>query len=532
VSISALIQGCAPGALLAIALPRAATLAGEAARSGGAMTRRLATHLVSGAPFDAPVATSGDFDGFVFVSAGEAWQAPNKANPAYPGYALSVPAVDEFLASGTGGPNGSVVITVTCDPYFMTNFDLGYAANQSDFAWALNCADENVGCFGASEPTLRRSFFTAIATDGDASLDARMQRLYATALAHVPAAPSWTKEIAITDYDYFSPLPPSPNGFDADMDALAAAIPLERRNTVAVCVHGWYGLIGQYTLSTMNSTQLLDSWVVFPDGANYVNPVTKQPMGPIPMTKSLIHARIDKARSLGFRTLLYFSDGINSCEGVPFWREQSELTTYAGTAPWKGPDSTGRLFVRNPLHPSTITQVTNYVAGLLDEYGSSIDGLVWDETFEMAHNQVGVAGSAPGYASLGMLRLIESVARQLHASPACKECVLLVAGCMFAASIPSALVTDGTYEDVGLNTAAAPYGTLPNYRNALWECGWDDVSARGNEAVMARFNIPVGVSNGWGDFRGFANLTSDVQAYFVGLSLNHSAQSGPRFPPS
>jgi hypothetical protein len=151
----------------------------------------------------------------------------------------------------------------------------------------------------------------------------------------------------------------------------------------------------------------------------------------------------------------------------------------------------------------------------------------------MENGQVGVAGSAPGYAGLGTLRLVEAVAGIVHASVACRECVLLVAGCMQQTSMPSALVADGTYEDVGLNTAAAPYGVLPNYRNALWECGWNDVSHLRNEVVFVRYNVPVGISNGWGDCIGFANMTAAQQDYFVSLTLNnHSAASGPRFPAS
>lgn len=531
VTLSTLVAGCAPGAFLAAALPRAATLAGEAARSGGALARRLSTHLISGAPFDAPSATAGEYDGLVFVSAGAYWMPPNR-NYSELGYLLSVPAVDEYLSSaaaGGGAASAPVVLTTACDPYQLTNFELGYALNQSRFAWAWDCSDANVACF-LSDPAPRRSFYTAIADNGDASVGARMQRLYATALAHVPAAPAWTKAIALTDYDYWSPLPPSPNGFEADMDALAAKIPLAARGTVAVCIHGWYGLIGQYTLASPNGTALLDSWTIFPSGADYTNPVTKLPVGPIPMTKAGVHQRIDKARSLGFRVLLYFSDGLNSCEGVPFWREQAQLTTYS-RGEWKGPDSTGRLFARNPLHASTVREVTNLARGILDEYGATIDGLVWDETFEMENDQVGVAGSAPGYAGLGMLRLVEAVAGIVHSSALCTQCVLLVAGCMRQMSVPTALVADGTYEDTALNAASAPYGVLPNFCNALWECGWNDITGMRNEDALVAFNVPVGISNGWVDFVGFANMTAAQQDFFVALALhNHSAASGPRFP--
>jgi len=529
VSLSALVDGCAPGDFLAIALPRAITLAGEASRSGGMFERHLSTHLISGEALDVASATSGTYNNVVFVSAGARWRAPDKNAPESP-YLFSVPAMDEYLASTSKGENSNLVLTTLCDPYHLTNFELGYASNQSRWSFALNCSDVNIGCF-MDEPILKRSFYTTIADTGDISVDARMQRLYATALAHIPPAPSWTKEIALTDYDYFSPLPPSINGFEADMDALAAKIPIDKRGSVAVCIHGWYGLIGQYTLATINGTALLDTWTVFPDGAGYMNKVTKLPMGPITMTKQGIHQRINKAKGYGFRVLLYFADGLNSCEGVPFWQDQVELTTYSG-GEWKGPDSIGRLFARNPLHPRTFQEFTNLATGILIEYGKSIDGLVWDETFELVNDQPGVAESAPGYAGKGMMKLIEAVASIVHTSTLCTQCVLLVAGCMVQMSMPNALLSDGTYEDVGLNVAAAPYGVLPNWRNALWECGWNDVSSipEKREEGMVEFNVPVGISNGWVDYVGFANMTEEEKDYFVGLALmNHTNRTGPRW---
>jgi hypothetical protein len=307
---------------LAIALPRAITLAGEASKSNGLFERHLSTHLISGETLDVATATSGTYNNVVFVSAGASWRAPDKNSPASP-YLLSVPSMDEYLYSTSSSTIGKTVLTTLCDPYHLTNFELGYTSNQSRWSFALNCSDVNIGCF-IDEPILQRSFYTTLSDRGDISVDSRMQRLYLTALKHIPAAPSWTKEIALTDYDYFSPLPPSLNGFEADMDALALKIPIEKRGSVAVCIHGWYGLIGQYTLASMNDTTLIDSWIVFPDGADYINKVTKLPMGPINMTKQGVHQRINKAKEYGFRVLLYFADGLNTCEGVPYWQEQIE----------------------------------------------------------------------------------------------------------------------------------------------------------------------------------------------------------------
>jgi hypothetical protein len=528
VSLAPHLPGCAPSSFFAAALPRSVTLAPMAARDG--LTRRVATHLQSGAPFDFDVATSGEYNGVVFVSAGTFWKGVNKSVPAYPNFAMSVPLLDEYLE---GAAAGTPRLTVTADPYFFTNFDVGYAAQQTQWGWAFACDNPNIGCFSDRSSEVRQ-FYTILATDNDTSLDARMQKFYATSLAHIPPAPQWTQAVRFTNYDYFSPLPPSPNGWDADVDALAPFVSAEDRGKVVFTLHGHYGLIGQYALADPSSSALMSNWTVFPDGENYINEVTGAPVGPINVTLDTIHARIAKAKQAGFRVIFYFADGLNTCEGVaePFLSAQKILTTYKG-GEWKGPDSLGKLSALNPLHPATWTQYSNYMQGILDEFGDTIDGFVWDETFELLHDQEGTQ-EARGYAARGLMELIQSLTTQVHAHPKCAgRCVFLVAGCLH--EMPHALVSDGTWEDTGLNPASAPFGTLLNYRNVLWECAWLDVSRGYNERtqttdVMVSYNIPSSVTNGWGDFRGFANMTLPMQQYFTGLMSNHTDDEGPRFP--
>lgn len=533
--------GCTPLSFLGVVLPRPLTLASTcagstqapgAARASG-WQRHMTSHYRSGEAFDFAVATSGDYNGVTFVSAGEAWMAPGKQNPAFPGFELSVPVVDEYCSPSPGqGPPPAVLLSLLSDPLFFTNFDTGYAPGQTHWAWAYNCSHPDIGCF-QDRPVEQREFWTVVATDGDTSLEARMEKLHATALAWQLPTPSWVHTIALTSYDYFTPLPPSPNGWDADVDALAAAVPLANRSTVVLCIHGWYGTLGQYTLIEPNGTALQDSWIVFPSGAQYTNGRTGLPMGPIPVTKDIIHARINKAKAAGFRVVMYFADGMNTCEGMSFFSQQAILSTYHGYI-WVGPDSSGPMHILNPLHSSTTTQYKNYLAGLLDEYGSSIDGFVWDETFELSHNTPGQHGQASGYAARAWLELVQQLTAQVHAHPACAgRCVFTVAPCL--AEMPTALFSDGTYEDTGLNPAAAPVGVLPNWKKALWECGWDSISkgyVQGNvtEVPLVEYNIPAGIGNGWGDFIGFGNMTEEQQQWFVGLMERHDPSRGAGFP--
>jgi hypothetical protein len=549
-------SSCPPAQFFGVVLPRALSLRQAAAAAGG-LSRHVTTHLRGGTPFDAAVPTSGEASGFVAVSAGEPWEPPDKPTNAYPDWALSVPAVDEYL-NGTVGAAAAVDgaaaaaaaaaggyapptapyspldlrLTSTVDVYYLTSINVGYAPYQSGFAFAYNCSDPNLGCY-SDRPAEARSFWTVIATDGDAGLPALMAKFQGTATSHIPFPPAWTREIALTNYDYFTPVQ-GPNGWDADVDALSALLPAANRSSVLFCVHGYYGTIGWYALASMNgSSALVDEWTIFPNGAAYENPVTQTPVGPINGSKALVHARIQKAKAAGFRVLMYFADGLNTCTGSPLYPEQDILTTYHGYE-WVGPDSTGTMKLLNPLAPSTVAFYRNYLQGLLDEYGAEIDGFVWDETFELDTSSPGVAGAFPGYAARAWMELVESLVAQTHAHPNCAgRCVFVVAPCQY--EMPTQLVADGTYEDTGLDPRAASYGVLPNWGKVLWECGWASVSrgyvdGNATEGVFAAFNIPAGIGNGWGDFRGFANMTAPEQAWFIELMSRHDPTRAADFP--
>lgn len=105
-------------------------------------------------------------------------------------------------------------------------------------------------------------------------------------------------------------------------------------------------------------------------------------MGPIPVSKATIHARIKDAKNAGIRVLLYFADGLNTCTGVDFYADQCVLSNYHEPL-WTGPDTLGTVHILNPLSEKTRNQYKMYLTALLDEYGAEIDGFVWDETYQL-----------------------------------------------------------------------------------------------------------------------------------------------------
>ena len=324
-----------PNRTLGFLVPRAATLRGVEQARG-------ATRSASGYDRAATPWTTSDFGpdaSWCYVAAGVQWDPPDsRKSPAYPTRPLALPMVDEFVALARGSAAGPTppALSVLTDPYMMSYFRFAppdTAAEHGDAVyWSYACDYPGIGCL-VERPVETRSVYTVIhehsngtvrtASNDLPPLETRMTALYATSLAHVPAAPAWVRDISFVNYDFWSALPPSINGWDADVDALAAAMPsaAERSRVLFVC-HGWYNMIGEYTLKDVHAVGLQSQWSNFPDGKSFPNKVTGLPVGPTPMDTATVRARLRKARAAGFRVLLYFADGLNTCEGSAFWPTQ------------------------------------------------------------------------------------------------------------------------------------------------------------------------------------------------------------------
>jgi hypothetical protein len=398
-------------------------------------------------------------------------------------------------------------LTRTSDPYFSTSF----APARSGWTYTLPLA------------TAESRTVWDVLHDGPP--ERAMDAFYATALADVPAGPSWLHDVTWQHYDYMSR---GGRGWYADLDALAASIPLAERGHVVFTLHGWFDVYGRYAYDAV-ARRLVDAWTVFPNAANVRADFPDAQT--IPMTKADVHRRIAYARDLGFRVAFYFADGMATGEDVP-GLFAVERTLYKGG--WQGPDTTSPTWTLNPLHPDVRAFFEGYLDALLAEYGREIDALVWDETFHVRTGTTGPA-SAPGYADRAVMLLTRELARRVTAFR--PELAFLTSdtlgmpmsdGTIWTEVPPSALVAHGTYQDSNSRPEAWRYGVFPNFRNTLWSCNWRpqtyfDFTRYGVE----QFNTPVATSNGHGDILGIADLDAARRAELLALHETRK-RAGPQ----
>lgn len=310
---------------------------------------------------------------------------------------------------------------------------------------------------------------------------------FALMLADVPPGPAWLHDIAMVYYDYLSD---NGQGWDRDLKVLACWLKPEERRRVALCLHGWYDAIGSYCFDATTG-QMKKQWVAF------------QPTRQVRLSQDELIRRLRTARELGFRALLYFGDGLASDSGVPSYRDDWAYRDAKGEkiAGWQGPDTVGKTYILNPAHPEVIRWYLAYVDALLKTYGAEFDGLVWDETFHARLGQIATKPQ-PAYCDRAMMALIKEIARRVHAFDTQK--VFLVSDCIGLPGfedVPGyAMVAHGTWQDSWCHPVAWSYGFFPDWRNVLWSCNWQPVSNyHFTRWAVRNFNVPVAISNGWGD---------------------------------
>ena len=196
--------------------------------------------------------------------------------------------------------------------------------------------------------------------------DGMLRSVYHTIPEIKPGSP-WIHDVHLVYYDYVSD---NGEGWFTGLKYLADRIPQQHRGRVAVCLHGWYDYFQQYAYDRRNR-KLLDHWIAFPG--------TRK----IPMSLDSMHQRIKFAKDLGFRVLLYYSDGTNSDSGAPAFHKEYAFRDKEGKTidGWKGPDSLGQPLRMDPSVPGLREWYRGYLKALLEEYGKELDGFLWDETF-------------------------------------------------------------------------------------------------------------------------------------------------------
>jgi hypothetical protein len=313
---------------------------------------------------------------------------------------------------------------------------------------------------------------------------------YRLMLPDVPPGPEWLHDIAMVHYDYLSE---NGQGWEKDVNELAKLLKPEERRRTALCFHGWYETIGGYSLDPATG-KIKNQWTAMAR--------TRK----VHLTREEMKRRLGLARSLGFRVLLYFGDGLLQDSGAPFAGCYNADWDYQGpdgnrVTGWQGPDTWGKTYARNPAHPDVVKWYSRYLAALLDAFADVLDGLVWDETYYVGLGRI-AAKPEPAYCDRAMLDLVRLLTHQVRTADPQKA--FLVSDCLGEPGSASyAMVADGTYQDTACKPSAWSYGLFPNWRNTLWSCNWGAVSKFSwTKWGTEDLGTPVAISNGWGDDQG------------------------------
>jgi len=426
---------------------------------------------------------------------------------------LAIPMVDEYA------DQTDLRLTHCADPYFSAYFFLAHGEIAGNF----NCV--YLGQVGIEKE--ERAVYTGLHY-GDEK--AAMEVFYATSLAGVKAGPDWLHEVAMVDYDYLSK---NGQGWFTDIDQLTKLIAPEERPKIFLALHGWYSCVGEYAFDWRKGA-LLKEWTAFPNasdphfrslpdapdnGTGYIwHANSVKATRPVRMSLADMHRRIRYAKDKGFRVGIYYADGMNACDGLKEIFDPSKVLRWGG---WEGPDTKGRAYAQNPLHPEVREFYLRYIQALLEEYGKEVDGFIWDETFVVGPSDLGPQ-AAPGYASRGMMTLVREVAARVasfNPQLAFFASDDLGASFQFDQAAPYCLVAHGTYQDSWCTPEAWPFGLIPNYRNVLWSCNWAPVARfEYSRYAVETFAVPVPISNGaFGDDIGIGEMTSEQQRKIMEL---------------
>lgn len=362
------------------------------------------------------------------------------------------------------------------------------------------------------ENNLERRTISTVFHQGDP--DAAIGQFYDVALEDIPPGPDWLHDIAMVDYDYLSG---GGKGWFQDIDALEAAVPAADRGKIVLALHGWYDFVGRYSFDP-GTGRLDPRWTAF---SNFPNVKKNFPSSiPVSMTVKNMHERMRYAASRGFRVALYFADGMSAGDGLAGIYQPDRVLYWGG---WVGPDTMGKTYCQNPLHPAVRSFFIQYIKALLREYGGDIDALVWDETFHVDTGSLGTE-KVPGYADRALMRLVRDLTSEVHAynRESGRSLAFLASDCIgvnkWVNKPAYALVADGTYQDTHCDPESWSYGIFPNYRNALWSCNWEPVTHFDfTEFGVREYQAAVAVSNGYGDNVGFAGMTPEMKKKVLDL---------------
>ena len=188
---------------------------------------------------------------------------------------------------------------------------------------------------------------------------------------------------------------------------------------------------------------------------------------------------------------------------------------------WGRPETKGRTYAQNPLHPEVREFYLKYIRALLDEHGREVDGFIWDETFVVGPNELGPE-AALGYASRAIMTLMKEVAAEVarfSLQLAFFASDDIGAARQFEQAAPYCLVAHGTYQDSWCSPSAWPYGLFPNYRNVLCSHNWAPVTRfEYSRYGVETFAVPVPISVAYvGDNISIGDMTVEQQKKIMDL---------------
>ena len=151
----------------------------------------------------------------------------------------------------------------------------------------------------------------------------------------------------------------------------------------------------------------------------------------------------------------------------------------------------------------------DYLAALLKEYGTELDGFVWDQADFVPVEFVSYGGPTPRYADRAMMRLMSAVTQTVQRYHTRNPDLVFLGSDWTGTSYT--LVANGTYADISCRPQLWGPLMFANYRNCLWSCNWLPVTGQANNRLTAeRFGMPQGLSNGWGDSCGPHDMPPEV----------------------
>lgn len=357
------------------------------------------------------------------------------------------------------------------DPYFSAMFTV---TNHKDNVIGGECRYRYWSSTIALEKVESRTFGFWLGDEPQAEpkLRAPVDAFFALMLPDVAPGPRWVTELYGSYYDIMYEKATS---WKKDMDEMAKRLGPENTKHIAVCYHGWYDFLGRYCFDAKIG-KIDESWDCVP---------LKELR--FKMTKAKMREDLAYAKKLGFRTLIYFGDGLADCSGAPGYNADWNWISLRGKNPgdkltcWSPPKvfDGPKCFGRNPAHPEVIAWHHAYMKALLEEFGDVVDGFTWDETFHIGTGYAS-AKPVPSYSDRAYMRLIRDLTKQVEAyNPQLaflSSDAVGIKGCWgqsYPNGVPGyAMVADGNFQDSACKFATWAGCLFPNWRNKYWSCNW------------------------------------------------------------